>query len=49
MCDNIIVWNGIDLIVLLIAAGAVIICGIILGISLLIQEIKDKIKSQRKS
>lgn len=44
MCDNVIVWNGIDVIVLLVSAGIVLICGIILGFMLLKEIIKEKRK-----
>lgn len=44
MCDNVIVWNGIDVIVLLVGAGIVLICGIVLGFILLKETIKEKRK-----
>lgn len=47
MCDNVIFWNGIDIIVLLVSAGIVLICGIILGFMLLKETIKEKRKNEK--
>lgn len=47
MCDNIIFWNGIDVIVLLVVAGIILICGIVLGFMLLKETIKEKRKNEK--
>lgn len=47
MCDNIIFWNGIDVIVLLVCAGIILICGIVLGFMLLKETIKEKRKNEK--
>jgi hypothetical protein len=44
MCGNVIIWNGIDVIVLLVGVGVVLICGIVLGLTLLKETIKEKRK-----
>ena len=47
MCDNVIIWNGIDIIVLLVGASIVLVCGIVLGFILLKETIKEKRKNEK--
>ena len=47
MCDNVIIWNGIDIIVLLVGASIVLVCGIVLGFMLLKEKIKEKRKNEK--
>ena len=48
MCDNIIIWNGVEIIGMLILCGIVLIGGIWLGILFIKEEIKEKRKKRNE-
>lgn len=48
MCDNIIVWNGVEIIGMLILCGIVLIGGIWIGILFIKETIKERRKKKKK-
>lgn len=48
MCDNIIVWNGVEIIGMLILCGIILIGGIWMGILFIKESIRHEKRKEKK-